>query len=246
MKAALVGDIHANLPALEAVLAHARELGAQAVWNVGDCLGYGPFPDEVVKRLRKEDALSTRGKFDNRVLRFKKKKAKWRENKSPERYLALKFAYDQLSKKNRKYLRFLSTELRVRAKGRRVLLTHTHADLGKGGLVPTTSRKRLRSLAQAAKADLIVCGHSHVPFACQLDDVWFINPGSVGLPGDGDPRASYALLQVDSIQVQVDHYRIEYDVERTVDALRSYDLPEAFAQMFLTGRDLAAVLAEAQ
>ncbi len=125
MKVALIGDVHANLPALEAVLAHAHEEGVEAIWNVGDLIGVGPFPDQVVKRVRKENVRSILGGYDRAVLRFKKKKAKWRKEMPAEEYLALEWAYDALSKSSRKYLRFLSAEMRTGVKGRRILLTHT-------------------------------------------------------------------------------------------------------------------------
>ncbi len=241
MKVALIGDVHANLPALEAVLAHIHEQGVEAIWNVGDFVGYGAFPNKVVHRLREENVLSIAGNYDLKVLQFRKKKDKWRKKKQRGKYLAFKWAYDSLSKKNRKYLRFLCQEIRMKVKGKRILLTHGSPASNEEHLTPDTPEKRLRKLAQMAKADVIICGHSHQPFARQVDGVWFINTGSVGRPDDGDPRACYAILQISSEQIQVRHYRIEYDVEKAVAAIREHELPEAFAQMILQGRNLDVV-----
>ncbi len=243
MKVALIGDIHANLPALEAVLAHAYEQEVEAIWNVGDFVGYGPFPNEVVKLLKKEEnTVNIIGNYDRKVLKFKDKKKKWRKKKRREKYLAFKYAYKSLSKKSRKYLRFLSREVRMKVKGRRILLTHGSPKSDKEHLTPDTPEERLRKLAKKAEADVIICGHSHRPFARQVDDVWFINTGSVGRPDDGDPRACYAILQISKEDILVQHYRIAYDVERTVAAIRENELPEVFAEMFVQGRDLDAVL----
>jgi putative phosphoesterase len=242
MQVALIGDVHANLPALEAVLDHAQELGIETVWNVGDFVGYGPFPDEVVKRLRNDYVLSIVGNYDRKVLKYKKKRKKWRKKKRLEKYLAFKWAYKNLSKKSRKYLRFLSREIRMQVKGWRVLLTHASPGSKDEYLDGDTSEKRLRQLAEQADADLIMCGHSHRPFVRQVDDVWFINPGSVGLPDDGDPRSSYAVLSIGHDQIDVQHHRLAYDVERTIEAIRENELPEAFAQMLMVGRNLNTVL----
>ena len=244
MKVALIGDVHANLPALEAVLAHAHEQGVEAIWNVGDFVGYGAFPDEVVRLLRKKDVLSIVGNYDLKVLQFKQKKEKWRKKKRPEKYLAFQWAYENLSKKSRKYLRFLSREIRMKVKGRRILLTHGSPASNEEPLTPDTSEKRLRKLAQMAKADVIICGHSHRPFAREVDGVWFINTGSVGRPDDDDPRACYAILQIEPrpANLQVRHYRVEYDVERAAATIRERKLPEVFAQMTLQGRNLEAVM----
>jgi putative phosphoesterase len=243
VRVALIGDVHANLPALEAVLAHADGEGVEAVWNVGDFVGYGAFPDEVVKQLRKrDDVVSIIGNYDRKVLKFKKKKKKWRKKKHPHKYLAFKWAYKQLSKKSRKYLRFLSREVRMKVRGKRILLTHGSPESDEEPLTPHTPAARLRELADMAKADVIICGHSHQPFAREVDGVWFINTGSVGRPDDGDPRACYAILTIDSETIEVCHHRVEYDVEKAVAAIREHKLPEAFMEMALQGRSLDAVL----
>jgi putative phosphoesterase len=244
MKVALIGDVHANLPALEAVLAHAREQEASAIWNSGDFVGYGAHPNEVVRKLRDENALSTIGSYDQRVLRFKKRREKWRRKQRLEEYVALEWAYGQLSKRSRKYLRFLSAEMRMTVKGRRVLLTHGCPGPREKSISPKEPEETLVRLGQDAGADLIVCGLSHKPFARQADGIWFINPGSVGLPVDGDPRASYALLQFGAKEIQVTHHRVAYDVEQMATALRDARLPTAFAEMFRQGRDLEAVLGD--
>ncbi len=248
MKAALIGDIHANLPALEAVLAHIHEQGIEKIWNVGDFVGYGPFPDEVVRlfrtaqRLQNEDMLNIVGNYDLKVLDFKQKKTKWRKKKHPQKYLAFKWTYENLSKKSCKYLRFLSQEIRIKIKGYRILLTHGSPASNSEHLTPQTPDERLHELSKIAKTDIVICGHSHQPFARQVNDVWFINTGSVGRPDDGDPRAGYAVLEIKSDQVQVQHHRVAYDVERAVAAIRKHELPETFSQMLLQGRSLDAVL----
>jgi putative phosphoesterase len=127
-------------------------------------------------------------------------------------------------------------------KGWRILLVHGSPASNEEHLTPDTPKKRLRELAEMAKADVIICGHSHQPFVQDVDGVWFINTGSVGRSDDGDPRACYAVAQIDSKRLEVQHHRIEYDIDRTVAAIREHELPEAFAQMILQGRDLETVL----
>jgi len=246
MKVALIGDIHANLPALEAVLAHARQQGATAVWNVGDFVGYGAFPEEVVQQLQGEYVLSTIVSYDRDVLRFEKRESSWRQKKSVEEYLSLKWTAERLSKSSRKYLRFLSREIRMTVGPRRVFLTHTSPGSGKEYFTLETSDAELREVSRMARADVIVSGYAHLPFARQIDGAWFINPGSAGQPRDGDPRASYATLELGP-ELRVEHFRVEYDVEALVDALRQNNLPEALCRMFLLACDLdTAILAGEQ
>jgi putative phosphoesterase len=241
-KIALLGDVHANLPALEAVLAHARLQGAAAIWNVGDFLGYGAFPNEVVQRLRQDGALSILGNYDIKVLRFKARKKKWRNSKLPEKYLAFQWAHKSLSIENRRYLKALPEERRLELAGRRVLITHGSPVSNEEHLLPDTPEARLRELAGMAQAEIIVCGHSHQPFVREVEGVVFINTGSVGRPDDGDPRSCYALLEVDQGVFNVQHFRLEYDIARAVTALRERGLPEAFTQMIEQGYDLDTIL----
>ena len=245
MKVALIGDIHANLPALEAVLAHMENKRVDAVWNVGDWVGYGAFPDEVVKRLWHNEVVSIRGNYDSKVLKFPKKKKKWRKKKIPHKWLAFKWAYEHLSPEARDYLAELPKEIRLEVAGKRVLITHGSPESAEEHVTPETAVERMRELAAISDADLIIFGHSHVPFARLVGKVWFINPGSVGRQDDGDPRASYAVLNFAPASPEVSHYRVAYDLQRTVAAIRENGLPEAFAQMMVRGRNLDDILGEA-
>jgi putative phosphoesterase len=243
MRVALIGDVHANLPALEAVLEHARQRDVDAFWNVGDFVGYGPFPNQVVKRLRKECVLSIIGNYDLKVLEIKRKKKKWRKKRDPLKIQAFLWAYKNLSKKSLRYLRSLPQELSFEWYGRQILLTHGSPASEEEALDPNTPEERFRELAQMAKVDVIICGHSHQPFTRQVDGVLFINTGSVGRPDDGDPRATYAIMQMLPDRIKVKHYRVQYDVEKAVAAIRKKKLPEEFAQMFIRGMSLDELLA---
>ncbi|MCE8426135.1 MAG: YfcE family phosphodiesterase [Candidatus Methanoperedens sp.] len=231
----LIGDVHANLPALKAVLEDAINRGVSEIWNVGDLTGYGAFPDNVVRRLRKENAKSVAGNYDLKVLKVKEKKEEGEGEKeeTPEDRNAIKWTYDNLSKRNRKYLKSLPEELRLESGGKRILLTHRSPLHGDEQIGPETPDEKLHEFAQLADADVIIFGHSHRPFSRQVDGVWFINPGGAGRQDDGDPRASYAILQIDPFEVK--HYRVDYDVEKAAAAIRENGLPEFFAQMALQG-----------
>jgi putative phosphoesterase len=245
VKVALIGDVHANLPALEAVLDHARQQKVEAIWNVGDFVGYGAFPNHVVGRLRRERAVSIAGNYDLKVLRFSKKRQKWRRKKQLQKFLAFQWTYHTLTRKNHRYLRSLPGERVLQAEGVSVLLTHGSPASENEHLTPDTPEGRLRQLASMVEADMVICGHSHQAFVRQVDDVCFINTGSVGRPDDGDPRACYTILQIghaSNRDPRVRHYRVAYDVGRAITAIREHQLPEAFAQMTIQGYALDDVM----
>lgn len=238
MIVALLGDIHANLPALEAVVAHAQAHGAEQFWNTGDFLGYGAFPNEIFDCLRRIEALSVIGNYDYKVLNFPHKQIKWKKNKRPGKYLAFKWAHEQLCTQNERYLRDLPEKLRMDVEGWRVLMVHGSPESIDEMLSDETPLERLEYLAGAEDANIIACGHTHRAFLRQVKGVWFVNPGSVGRPGDGDPRAAYALLDISKGNFAVQQIRIAYDIDIAIKAIREAGLPESFAQMIQRGYDL--------
>ena len=143
MRVALLADVHGNLPAVEAVLAEARRENVDVCWNLGDLVGYGPFPDETVCRLRAEGVVSIRGNYDRKVLAFPRKRRSWRKRKDPRKYLAFGWAYEQLSVSSRDYLANLPAQRSIRAGGLRLLLTHGSPAADDEALSPDTPPSRL-------------------------------------------------------------------------------------------------------
>lgn len=239
MKVALIADVHANLPALEAVLADARRKQVDAIWNAGDLIGYGPFPDEVVKRLKQEGVVNIVGNYDLKALHLRQKPYK---GKAPEKGLAFNWAGEHLSPESRRYLLSLPSERQMTVEGKRILLVHGSPAASDEHLGPETPEERLRQLARMAEADIIICGHSHTPFIRKVGRVCFVNTGSVGRSDDGDMRASYAVMELTRNTFHVEHYRVRYDIVKAAAAARERGLPEHFAQMILRARSLDAIL----
>ncbi|MEW5694140.1 MAG: YfcE family phosphodiesterase [Candidatus Hydrogenedentota bacterium] len=247
MRIALIGDIHANLPALESVLEHATKNHCEAIWNIGDFVGYGPFPDEVVRRIIKEKALSIIGNYDLKVLELGSHtkpsgKTTTSVKKNSEKLLAFKWTYNNLTKSSKEYLASLPREIRLVIEGKKILLVHGTPYSIEEHLYPHTKEKRLKEIAASANADIIICGHSHNHFIRPVNNVLFINTGSVGRPDDGDPRACYAILDISKDSVSANHFRIDYDIDKTVNEIRKQALPENFAQMIIKGRSLEYVV----
>jgi len=242
MKIALISDIHANLPALEAILKDAHKRNVEAIWNMGDILGYGAFPNQVIELAIEENIQSIIGNYDDKVLKVKEKKKDWKKGKTPEKWVAYEWTYKNLTKSNSDYLDALPNEIRLEIEGKKFLFTHASPESNEEHLAPDTPEERLEELANKADADVIIFGHSHIPFKRKVGKVWFINPGSVGRQSDGDPRTSYAILNIRHPNLfRIDHYRIEYDIERAIEAIHDSGLPELFAQMILEGRSLEKV-----
>lgn len=244
MRVALLGDVHANLPALEAVLVDAEHAAVDGIWNTGDWLGYNAFPDEVVQRLRAAAAWNIAGNYDRKVLAFPEYDAKWKATKHPLKYESFRWSYEALSEGSRTYLSELPSSRRFVEAEFSILLCHGSPASVSEHLYPDTASSRFSELARQADADIVVFGHSHVPFDVRVDGTWFINPGSVGRQDDGDPRASYAILTLEH-EPQLEFRRLEYAVERATAGIARRGLPPEFAAMVRRGRNLNWILAHA-
>ncbi|MDI9432539.1 MAG: YfcE family phosphodiesterase [Planctomycetota bacterium] len=235
---ALLSDVHGNLPSLEAVLEDAAHHGAAEIWNLGDMLGYGPFPNEVLGRLREVAKVNIVGNYDRKVLDFSRKRDKWKRKKPPAKYTAFQWNDAHLDAAGRDFLGSLPEQARRTVGGLEVLLVHGSPASIDELLNSDTSRQRFSELARFAQADVVVCGHSHDPFVRHIDDVWFVNPGSVGRPEAGDWRASYALLEFSGENLKVGHRRVPYDIDRVARAVHAAGLPGEFIDVFRKGRSL--------
>ncbi|MHB8080277.1 MAG: metallophosphoesterase family protein [Candidatus Krumholzibacteriia bacterium] len=227
MKVLLIADVLANLPALDAALRRAESAGAAEVWHAGDAVGRGPYPEEVVRRLRAEEVRAVVGNLDLKVLKVPRKRDRWRESKDPRQWRALEWTWERLSPASRKWLAALPRERRLRIDGHRVLIVHASPGSLKEPLTEATPETRLRAWAARAEADLVLGGHAPAPCRRELDGVVFINAGSLGRLGGADPRACCAILDFTANGVGVQIERLEYDSDRTREALRRQALPES-------------------
>jgi putative phosphoesterase len=241
VKIALIGDIHSNMHALKAVLNQAKKHGAECVWDLGDMLGFGAFSDEVVIILRKKKVLGITGNFDLRIMKFPKKASLWMHQKDPDKFVMLKFSYESLGSSNRKYIKSLPAKRVLEIEGKKIMLVHASPDSDREHLGPDTTAERLAEIASKTGCHIIICGHSHRPFVRKAGNTVFINPGSTGLPDDGDTRASFAMLEINSKDIRVHHYRVDYDVRAAASAVIRNGLPDVFSKMLLEARSYNSI-----
>jgi diadenosine tetraphosphatase ApaH/serine/threonine PP2A family protein phosphatase len=233
MRVAVLSDIHSNIVALDAVLSHAGDV--DAVWHLGDVVGYGPEPDAVVARLKEREAAGVRGNHDAATVGGPE--IDWF---NPEARAAAEWTRDTMSEETRRWLSGLP-ETRVVDD---VMLVH--------GSPRDPLREYVTDRAAAAENMAVqstqhaLHGHTHVPVAwlatpdrvalVQASDTStielgehrsLINPGSVGQPRDGDPRAAYLVL--DRALGRVTWHRVAYDIDRVQTGMRAAGLPERLA-----------------
>ncbi|HEU0013788.1 MAG TPA: metallophosphoesterase family protein [Longimicrobium sp.] len=245
MKIALLSDVHANLPALEAVLASIAARGVDAAYHLGDLVGYAPWPAETVALLRARGIAGIAGNYDSTVAADYKHCGCRYEDPRQEELSHQGYAWTRahVSAETKAFLASLPFRLDLRplgghAPGPRVVLVHGTPTLNT--LYWTEDRPddfclRMARHAGAAAGDVLCFGHTHVPWHRAVEGIHFVNTGSVGRPKDGDWRAGYVVLSVDGTSVDVEFVRVEYDLERAMSAIHASDLPHEFAEYLRTG-----------
>src|SRR5918994_2095540 len=236
---ATFSDLHGNSAATDAVLAAIDAEQPDAIYNLGDLIGYGAKLNETITLIRERGIPTIMGNYDDGVgfdrddcgCAYKDKDEEARGQDS------LFWSRDVTTPENKAYLRTLLPEIRFEAEGKRFRLVHGSPRRMNEYLFEDRDPRSLARIAQGADADVLVFGHTHKSWVREIEGVLFINDGSVGKPKDGDPRAAWALLTVEARQpVHVEIRRVPYDVASMAAAIRAADgLPDHFARDIETG-----------
>jgi len=238
MRIAIVSDVHANLPALEAILADIAAAGVDARYALGDLVGYAPWPNETLERLAAEGLPIVMGNYDDGTG-FERDECGCAYVNPDEKTLGdAGFAWTKAhtSEANKAWLRTLHPEIRFEVDGRRYLLVHGSPRRINEYLYEDKPDATFARIAAGANADVIVCGHTHRPYAKAVAGTRFINVGSVGKPKDGDPRAGWVLL--DTTADTVEFRRVAYDVGAAAAAVEASGLPSEFADQLREARGI--------
>ncbi len=214
MRFALLSDIHANEPALRAVLSELTAESVDSLVCAGDIVGYGPDPKACASIIRKNSDVCIAGNHD-------------REVNTPDRYSGhptagpgLKHAYEELDEYQLDWLDELPERRRLDEYS--MTLAHSHPN-------PANNDRYVypddfATVGGSVDTDLLVLGHTHVQGAATVEETVVVNPGSVGQPRDGEPGAAYAI--VDTADGTADLRRVEYDIGEVRDRVRDANLPE--------------------
>jgi len=256
VRIALLSDVHANLPALESVLADIdKQKDLNGVYHLGDLVGYAPWPDEVVEMLSSRAIAGVAGNYDSTVATaYKHCGCKYEDPRQEElAHISYTWTLAHTSDASKRLLGALPFRLDVRPfgghiSGSRLILIHGNAVLNTVYWTedrPDSFALQMAGQLGAKPGDVIAFGHTHKPWHKWLDGIHFVNTGSVGRPKDGDPRAGYVVLTFEGDTLTVAFVRVDYDVERAMVGIQSSDLPDDFAEYLRTGGVTAPAITEA-
>ncbi|HET9637523.1 MAG TPA: metallophosphoesterase family protein [Gemmatimonadaceae bacterium] len=245
MKYALLSDIHANLPALEAVLRDVDHQQVDAIYHLGDLTGYAPWPNEVVSLLRQRGIPGIAGNYDSTVATDYKHCGCRADSPREEElsHISYEWTRQRVTPATKSYLASLPFRIDIRplgghVSGPSVALLHGNQTLNTVYVTEDRSDDFLAKMGSGvgAKAGDVVCfGHTHKPWQRVVDSVRFVNTGSVGRPKDGDPRACYVIVSANGTQLSAEFMRVEYDTELVAREIISSGLPAEFADVIRSG-----------
>lgn len=256
MRIALFSDVHANLPALEACLKSIDEQNVDAVYCLGDLVGYNVWPNEVINEIRRRKIPTIAGNYDQGIgLMSGDCGCAYKTDKDKEMgSISISYTDSIVKKDERLYLRTLPAhiklEFQLNEDKLHVLLVHGSPRKINEYLFEDRDEKSLMRIMETAGADVMCFGHTHKPYhrvvsSAENGEPHFrhaINIGSVGKPKDGDPRGCYVIITLrndssiaNKDSVQVEFIRFDYDVEKAARAVEESPLPDEFAAMLRKG-----------
>lgn len=246
MKIALLSDIHANLPAMEAALANIDTRKPDAVYCLGDLVGYNVWPNEVIHLIQKRNIATLAGNHDLKVPKP--------GSENPAEVSGKNYAYSIVGNAEREYLLTLPAHIRLefQLNGEKlnVLFVHGSPCSVNEYILEDMEESLLAEIMQEANADILCFGHSHKPYHRIINtgtngENYFrhaINIGSVGKPKDNNPKGCYVLLTINTDcsvtykdALKIEFIRFEYDVEKAAKAVEDSPLPNEFADMLRKG-----------
>jgi len=233
---AVITDIHANLPALEAALARIDELGIETIYCGGDLVGYGPHPNEVCALIQQRGIPTIHGNYDHAIARDHDD-CGCAYITPADRELgqgSVQWTLANTNQASKDFMRELPFDLRFTVGSTKVHLVHGSPRKVNEYLFEDKPASLYERLAAAEVDEVLVFGHTHKPWVHQYGDVLFVNCGSVGKPKDGDPRGAFAILRATETGVDVTIERVEYDAEAVARAVAASGLPTEFADKLLS------------
>ncbi|MBG6234064.1 putative phosphodiesterase [Pedobacter sp. CAN_A7] len=256
MKIALFSDIHANLPALEAFFKDVETRNTDAIYCLGDLVGYNIWPNEVIDEIRRRGIPTLAGNYDWGIGRSSDECGcayKTDEEKAMGK-VSISYTNELVKEEQRRYLRTLPAHIRLEYQlnhdKRNILLVHGSPRKVNEYLFEDRDEKSMLRIMEQADADILCFGHTHKPYHRILNSGTdgsnhyrhAINIGSIGKPKDKDPRGGYVILTInpestvaDKDSIQVEFIRFHYDVEKAAKAIEDSPLPNEYAEMLRKG-----------
>lgn len=224
MLVGLIADVHSNAVALKAVLSAFGTMGVEKILHAGDIVGYNPYPNETIELFNKKKIISITGNHDRALVTGDA------SGFNPYAAAAIMWTGNVISAENSSYIMGLRDFEAITIDENRIVMVHGSPHDIDEYIYPEDVSPDLLS---AAKAEILILGHTHIQFMKEYPEGIIINPGSVGQPRDGNPDSAFAVLDTGSGKIELK--RISYDIEKVIEDMLAVHLPEKLAFRLRTG-----------
>ncbi|NME82335.1 metallophosphoesterase family protein [Clostridium sp. SM-530-WT-3G] len=230
MKIAVISDIHANIYALRNILEHIDDQKVDTIICLGDLVGYGPHPNEVVAAIRRRNILCIKGNYDSSVVDNQYSYIRETQLNS----FSLPWTVNELREENRLYLKNLPNSISLNIANKKILFVHGSPNKVNEYLLE--NGENTAEIMEKLSEDVLVCAHTHLPSAKNFNNKLYINCGSVGKPKIGRPNSTYCILDVtEDSGIKVEIKEVEYDVKKIVKDMTMLEFPSMLIETFKTG-----------
>lgn len=244
MRIAVISDIHSNIYALEAVLDDIENRNVDLVACTGDLVGYGTRPNEVINTIRKKKVLTIMGNYDDAIGNYKIVcGCDYPNPKDVEKAgLSMQFTSSETTDENKKYLSNLPKEATLTFNNKTIKLVHGSTRLINEYLKENS--EEAKEVMNELDEDILVCGHTHIPYTKYYGEKLLINAGSVGKPKTNNPKANYVIIEINNEDnlsnskslVGVEIIEVNYDFEKAAREIEENNiLPNDFARLIREG-----------
>lgn len=237
MKIAVLSDIHANLQALEAVMEDIKQLGCEKILCLGDLVMAGPNPKEVLEFVQNQsDWEIIQGNTDKMIGEFDLQFVNTMKIKFPVMANALLDDIKILNDKDKEYLKKLPAQKELNLEGVKILMVHGSPRLNNEDILPDMPLNKIEEIIKDTDANLIFCGHTHVPCGYQTSTKQtVVNVGSIGRPMTKNPDACYVIADLKNGEFSIEHRYVDYDRKTAANTMiaRKFEGADKLAEMIL-------------
>ncbi|NFH69294.1 metallophosphoesterase family protein [Clostridium botulinum] len=230
MKIAIISDIHGNIYSLIRALQDIDNEKVDSIICLGDLVGYGPHPNEVIAMIKRRNILCIQGNYDKSVIDNAYTFIRETEINS----FSLPWTYNELRAQNRYFLSNLPSSISLNIQGKKIIFVHGSPSMLNQYLFENA--EDTKNIIENMEEDILICAHTHIPSIKNFDEKMYINCGSIGKPKIGRPNLTYCLLDINELNgVKAQIKELEYEYPRIVKDMTLLNFPSKLIKSFEKG-----------
>ncbi len=236
MKLAVLSDIHGNMFALNAVLEGIKKHNPERILCLGDLAMAGPEPNKTIDFVKTQDWTVIQGNTDEMIAHYSQEVFDKVKEGAPIMANALKCDVEEITEKNKEYLKNLPINKCLEVEGIKILMVHGSPRKNNENIYPDMDTDLIEKIFNEVDADLVFCGHTHIPCGYQTNSkITVVNDGSVGRPFTDDAKACYVIADINDGKITIEHHFVDYNKTQAIEILenRKFDGAKKLAQMLV-------------